>query len=621
MYGYMGKYAIVDLTKKEVKIKNLEETLIQEYIGGRGFIIRWLYDMLDKKTDPLSPENPLIFAVGPWTGTMAPSSGRWIVGGLAPQTGIHSIGIGGGQWGAHMKWAGFDAIIIKGKADGPVFLLVENNKIEIHPADKYWGMDNNQLESAIRSDLGNPDYHVAGIGPAGENLSHMATVIVDRTRSAGRGGMGAVMGSKLLKAIVAYGTQGVKVADPQGVIDLTIDLTARLMDEPHYKTYSYWGTTRFLERYTEHGGLMTRNAQKGIFDNWRKIDGNVYLDQFRIKQTACFACPIPCSSYYTVEGSEKLGPAIFGESVSASTLKEPGARCGVSDMGLVLRSHAAIDRYGLDLISAPATVAFAMEAYEYGVITDRDTGGVPLTWGNGHVVLEMLRRAAFGEGLGKVLMHGSRHCARTWGKGSERFLSDSKGLEPPATDARAYPSWALGYATSSRGACHMRAYSVVEFGGVNEVQAERMGVSMEVNERLGWKGKGRSVAVFEDLRSLGDCLTICSFVGRNELAFPENIVDLYTAVTGRTVTVKELYDVGERITNLERLINLRQGMKATDDDLPVRFLEEPLTEGASAGKVVPLEPMLIEYYQTRDWDRGDGKPSTERLKSLKLQNL
>ena len=618
MYGYAGKYAVVDLTTGQVTVHPLDEALIANYIGARGFIVRWLYDRMPAGADPLGPDNPLIFAVGPLTGTLAPSSGRWTVGAKAPQTGFMSVGIGGGQWGAHFKWAGFDALIITGQSSSPVYLLVQDERIEILPADHLWGKDNTETETLIRQELGNMEIHVAGIGQGGENLSHMATIISDRVRSAGRGGLGAVMGSKRLKAVAVYGTGGAQVYDPQELIQETRRMTAQLMEERHYETYSTWGTTLFLDRYTESGGLMTYNAQKGIFPQWREIDGRVYANEYRRGKAACFACPIPCSSYFGVKSTPML-PSVYGEAVSASTLKEPGARCGVGDLNLILRAHIALDRYGLDLISTPATIAFATEAYEKGILSDRDTGGVAPRWGDGYAVLELIRRTADREGLGDDLALGSRACSRLWGKGSDRFRSDSKGLEPPATDPRAYPSWGLGYATSNRGACHMRAYSVCEFGGLNEEQAERVGVYMEVNHRLEWRGKGRAVAYFEDLRAMGDSLTNCRFVARNELAFPQWQVGVLKATTGREFTVEELYLVGERISNLERLFNLREGLTPADDTLPPRYLEEPLTEGASAGKVVPLEPMLDEYYTARDWDQNTGYPSPTKLRELGLE--
>lgn len=618
MYGYAGKYAEVDLTAGHVRVYELTDELIDTYVGGRGFIVRWLYDRMPAGADPLGPDNPLIFAVGPLTGTVAPSSGRWTVGAKAPQTGYISVGIGGGQWGAHLKWAGFDALILTGQAPEPVYLLIRDGTIDILPAGDVWGKDTAETEAHIRRECGDVGLHVAGIGPAGENLSPMATIIADRFRSAGRGGLGAVMGSKNLKAIAVRGTAGAQVYDPRATLDSTQAMTAQLMQESHYATYSEWGTTRFLHRYTEHGGLMTYNAQRGIFPDWKQIDGSVYIGNYRRGQTACFACPIPCSSYFGVKSTRDAGAGVYGEAVSASTLKEPGARCGVSDMDMILRAHVALDRYGLDLISAPATIAFAMECYEKGVLSTRDTQGVDLRWGNGAAVVELIRQAAYREGLGEDLTLGSRACARLWGKGSERYLSDTKGLEPPATDPRAYPSWALGYAVSSRGACHMRAYSVCEFGGLNEEQAERIGVYMDVNQRLGWRGKGRTVAFFEDLRALGDSLTVCRFVARNELAFPEWQVDVLNAVTGRDFTVPELYLAGERISTLERLFNLREGLTPAEDTLPPRYLEEPLPEGASAGRVVPLEPMLEEYYAVRDWDQESGYPSAERLQKLGL---
>jgi len=615
-YGYAGRYAVVDLTKGEVSKFPLDEDIARKFVGGRGFIVNWLYEWVKPGTDALAPEMPIVFAVGPLTGTIAPSSGRWTVGCKSPQTGIITVGIGGGQFGAHLKWAGFDAIIITGRAQQPVYLMIEDGNIEIVSAPHLWGKDTTEVEAAIRAEQENWDVHVATIGVAGENLVPTTTILADRARSAGRGGAGAVMGSKNLKAVAVYGTGSVPIYDAASAMEEALRMTRQLMTEKHFSTYLEWGTTYFLDRYTKAGGLMTFNAQKGIFPDWREMDGRVYKDRHWLGRLACFGCPLPCSSYFQVEKGPRNGT--FGEATSASTLKELGARVGVKDLRYILDCHVEVDRLGLDLISAPATVAFAVEAFEKGIIGKTATDGLPLEFGRGDVVLELLRRTAHREGIGEDLAHGSRACAERWGKGSHRLRSDSKGLEPPATDPRAYPAWALGYATSSRGACHMRAYSVFEFGGVAEDQAERMQVPMSVNQRLEWRGKGRGVAFFEDLRSLGDSLIACRFVARNSLAFPEEQVGILNAVTGLGFTVRELDLVGERITNLERLFNLREGMGPEDDTLPERYLKEPLTEGDSAGRVVPLEPMLEEYYAARDWDRGTGEPSEGKLRELNL---
>ncbi len=615
-YGYAGQYAIVDLTTGQVSKIPLTEDMARKFVGGRGFIVNWLYERVTPRMDAFAPEMPLIFAVGPLTGTIAPSSGRWTVGCKAPQTGLITIGIGGGDFGAHLKWAGFDAVIIVGRSLRPVYLMISDGNIEIVSAEHLWGKDTTEVEAAIRAEQENWNIHVAAIGLAGENLAPTTTIIADRARSAGRGGAGAVMGSKNLKAVAVYGRNAVPLYDAKSALDEAARMTRKLMTEAHFSTYLEWGTTYFLDRYTQAGGLMSFNAQRGIFPDWREMDGRVYKEKHWRGRLACYGCPLPCSSYFQVEKGLRGGT--FGEATSASTLKELGARVGVKDLRHILDCHVEIDRLGLDLISAPATIAFAVEAFQKGILTKAATGGLPLEFGRGDVVLELLRRMARREGIGEDLAHGSRACAERWGKGSDLLRTDSKGLEPPATDPRAYPAWALGYATSSRGGCHMRAYSVFEFGGVEEDQAERMGVPMSVNERLEWRGKGRGVAFFEDLRSLGDSLITCRFVARNALAFPEEQVGILNAVTGLGFTAKDLYLVGERITNLERLFNLREGLRPEDDTLPKRFLQEPLPDGPSAGCVVPLEPMLEEYYTARSWDRGTGEPSADKLRELGL---
>jgi len=617
MHGYAGKIGFIDLSRNRVAPEGVGEELIKNYLGGIGFLTRLLYDVVPKDADPYGPENALIFAVGPLNGTLSPSSSRWNVGAKSPATGFVVSGNAGGIWGSELKWAGFDALVVTGRAEKPVYILVQDGHISILPAEGLWGKDTWQTEALLQARHSDPNLRVVAIGQAGENKVPLACVIGEKVHAAGRGGSGAVMGSKNLKAVAVRGHLGVKVADPEGLYKEAQNLIRLLMSENHYWRYRDIGSPKGTTLYAKVGGVTAYNGQRGIFESFDKIEGDVFLQRYNIGRSACGNCPLPCWQKYLIREGRFRGA--WTEAIENSTVQCFGTKIANSDPEAILVAHTLCDRYSLDEISVGVTVAFAMECFQKGIITKKDTEGIELTWGNVDALLQLIERIAFNRGFGKILGQGCKKAAEVFGQGSERFAFQVKGLEISTVDPRAYQGWALGYAVASRGADHMRAYSNWEFGEVPDEICRDAGIPKTVADRFTVEGKGRGIAYSENIRSITDCLEMCKTVARQNLGLPENVVGILRAVTGRSWTKEELLKIGERKVNLERLFNLREGLTPAEDTLPWRVLHEPLPDGASKGVVVNLEPMLNEYYAARGWDRQTGYPSSRKLQELGLE--
>ena len=618
MNGYTGKIGVVDLTQNKTSTIETEEDLIKLYLGGRGFVMKFLFDLIPDGADPLGEENVLVFASGPLNGTLSPTGGRWMVGAKSPATRILVSGNGGGMWGAEIKWAGFDALVIKGRAKEPCYLMVSNDTIEILPARDLWGKDTWETEEIIQAHHSDPQIRVMSIGIAGENQVPMASVFSEKVHHGGRGGTGAVMGSKNLKAVAVRGTKGVDIADPKALIAEAAKINEIIKTESQYPIYSKFGSPRNTTAYAKLGGLTTRNGQSGTFEGFEKIEAQNFHDQTKLMgyTKCCFSCSMPCFHQHLVSEGKYTG--VFGSGLQNSTIQCFGSKIGNDNPAALFAFHIAADRYGLDEISAGLAIAFAMECYQRKIITSKDIDGIELEWGNDEVVMELLGQIARGEGLGKILGQGTQHAARKLGGGSEKFALQVKNLEISTVDPRVFQGWALGYAVASRGADHMRAFSTWEFGGSSEEDLMKILGSPTTGERSDTANKGRGVAFSEDIRAVTDCLQMCKTFSARKIGMPETIVGLLNAVTGRGWTEAQLLQIGERINNLERLFNLRNGMKPADDTLPARVLEEPLPDGASKGMVVDLEPLLDEYYHARDWSRDTGYPSPEKLNQLGL---
>ena len=600
--GYIGKILRVDLTERRISTEKLDAEIAKKFIGGKGLGAKILYDSLKLGTDPLSPENILIFASGPLTATLAPTSARWAVVTKSPLTNIFLDCQVGGYFGAAMKLAGFDCIIMEGKADSPVYLWVHDGNAEILNAGDLWGKGCFETENTLKKRLGE-SAHVASIGPAGENLVRYACISVDKYRQAGRGGAGAVMGSKNLKAVaVRSASYKIEYADPEGFREAAKKALKVIRENSFIPLRRKYGTPIWVAPVNKAALLPTRNFRTGVFEKAKNISGETMRDKIVVKDGTCYNCIIQCWKYTHVESGKYKVDELAGPEYESIALL--GSDCGVGSIEAVAHASMLCDDLGLDTISTGNSIAFAMECYERGLLTADDTDGLELKFGNADAEIEMVKKIAYRKGLGNLLAEGVRRASKKIGDGSERFAMHVKGLEIPGYDPRGAFGMALAYATSDRGACHQRAWTV------------RAEIEGKLEPRFSTKGRARFVKETQDERAMCFSLVLCDFAPLEVKHF----VELLNKATGFNFTVEDYLKTGERIWNLTRLFNVREGITRKDDTLPPRFMEEPLPEGVTKGQVVTkemLDEMLDEYYALRGWDKN-GVPTEEKLKELGL---
>jgi aldehyde:ferredoxin oxidoreductase len=605
----MGKLAWIDLSRRSIEARELDPRLAGAYIGGSGLGARILYDETDAGTEPLGAENVLIFATGPLVGTNAPLSGRHQVVARSPLTGIYGESDCGGHWGTALKRAGFDALIVRGKADAPVYVWLDDGKIEIRDASHVWGRDTYEMDAVLKGET-HRDAVVTGIGPAGERQVLLASVMADGKdgRTAGRCGLGAVMGSKRLKALVAHGRTSVPVADQKGLTNAVRARSAKILEVA--KGTTDYGTAGFTPLSEKLGDLPIRNWAQGDWrDGAAKIGGEAMAGTILVDRYRCGACIIACGRTVRVD----KGPyaPVDGGGPEYETVALIGANTLVDNLEAIARANELCNRYGMDTISVGAVIAFAMEAFEKGLISEDDTGGVRLEWGNPAAVLAMIEQIAMGEKVGKLLGRGVRHAAEALGGSAAEFAVHTKGLEFPAHDPRCFASKAVSYATSNRGACHLQSGShFFELGITDPALGIHQGL-----ERHEVQGKGELAAKAQNAACLFDSLKACKFLAFGGVGLGE-VIDWYNFVTGRGISTDEALGIGERIFNLKRMYNVRLGVRRKDDTLPPRMYT-PRPTGGSAGYVPDLETMLREYYAVRGWD-DSGVPTPQTLGRLGL---
>ncbi|MGE5553421.1 MAG: aldehyde ferredoxin oxidoreductase family protein [Betaproteobacteria bacterium] len=597
MYGWMGKIGRVDLTSGRVTVEDLDPVVARDYVGARGLGTKLFCDEVDPQIDPYAPENKVIFAAGPLTGTAAISGARYNVVTKSPLTGTIAASNSGGYWGPELKYAGFDALIIEGKAPNPVYLWVENGQIEVRPADHLWGKTTHETEDILHAET-DPEAKIASIGPAGENLVKFACVVNDKHRAAGRSGVGAVLGAKNLKAIAVRGIGGIKVADPARFREAMLDAFAKTKAHPVTSTgLPAYGTAILVNIINAHGIFPTRNFQTGVFPGAEKISGEAMAERTLVRKKACFACPIACGRATEVKEGRFKGA---GEGPEYEPLFALGSDCGIDDLEAITKANYIANELGYDPISFGATLACAMELYEKGYLPKEDSG-VPLRWGDGDVLVEMARKVGYREGFGDLLAEGSWRLASKYGH--PELSMSAKKQEYPAYDPRGTQGIGLNYATSNRGGCHVRGYTI---------SPEILGVPEQLDP-LTTENKPLWVKAFQDVTALVDSAGMCLFT-TFALGAPE-VVAMLSAATGVDYTVESGLLAGERIWNLERLFNLAAGFTGADDTLAPRLLSEPMPEGPAKGKVVGLAEMLAEYYRLRGWD-AQGVPTKEALERL-----
>jgi len=617
--GYAGKILHVNLSKGKAWTQPFPNSLAENYLGGAGLCSRLIFDMVQAGTDPLGSENVLIFATGPLTGTLFPQASRYTVASKSPLTECWGEAHAAGHWGPELKFAGFDAIVVYGRSEKPVYLWVEDEGAEIKEAENLWGETTYGVDDILKEKHGQ-DAKVASIGPAGENLVRFACIMNDRDRSASRSGMGAVMGSKRLKAVALRGTKGLEVADVERYLEAVKEWHRKMLAHPYTENRALYGTTILVELMQEIGRLPTYNMRQGVFDGYNSIGGEVIKRRYLIKPRADFSCLQRCGRYTAVP----CGPyAYVGGSPEFETQSSLGSRCGVSDVEAVLYAHWLCNSLGMDGISAGAAISWVMECYDLGILTKKDTDGLDLKWGNHEAMTTLLKKIARREGFGDVLAEGSWRAARMVGKGSEEYVMHVKKQEIASQEPRAQKSMGLASAVAARGADHLYAFPVLDEVGFEKEIRERFGEEYlpEIGDRLDPKYKGFMVKECEDYMVVVESAGVCKYGTQIPPVFYYGDIAQALKVTcGLPVTEKDLHVIGERIVNLNRAFNIRCGISRKDDTLPKRLVKEPAPIGPAKGHVVELDQMLDEYYRCRGWDLKTGKPTYEKLASLGLED-
>jgi aldehyde:ferredoxin oxidoreductase len=612
--GYIGKILRVNLTDQFAKEEALPLEVAEHYIGGAGFGIKYLFDEVKAGTDPLSPENKLIFSPGPFTGTTIPCASRMAVTSKSPLTGAVGVALTGGYFPVELKCAGYDAIIIEGKAEKPTYVWIKNGDVKFRTAKKVWGMRTIDCQQVIKNELNDQNVRIACIGPAGENLCKIACII-NELRAAGRKGLGAVMGSKNLKAIAIRGTGEVSICDKEKLRPARERFLKAMKESPIlYPEFSKHGTPMVVDHNCAVGIFPAKNfSATGEFAPADKIGVEVQMTRDTGSEH-CYGCPVGCSQLKMAKTEPYTG--ILAEGPEYETFFSFGGETGVDNIDAIIAADRLADELGLDTISAGVAIGFAMELYEKQILSSADTGGLELRFGNHEAMLTLLRLMAFRKGIGNLLADGVRAAAEMIGKSSEKYAMHVKGLELPAYDVRGAKAHGLNYATSYTGADHNRGYAFQEIFGIPVPYAV---------DRFAVEGKGKLTKWNQDLRAATcDAPTMCAFI--LDMAVPaiaaQNTADLMEAVTGLKYTLEEVQKVGERINNLARSFNVREGFTRNDDTLPERLMTEPLKAGASKGQLISkddLEHMLDEYYADRGWDVKTGAPTRTKLTQLGLE--
>lgn len=580
----------VNLSTGKISEEEIPEEILRKFVGGRGLGVKILTDEVDPKIDPFSEKNKMIFAVGPLTRTTAPTSGRYEVIFKSPLTGTICNSNSGGHFAPALRGLGYYAIVFEGASKEPVYLWATEERAELRDASRIWGKDTEETTRVLLEET-DKRARVACIGPAGERLVKMAAIINDEHRAAGRGGGGAVMGSKRLKAVVVLGNKRPEVKDEARFNQMVRKCLVTIDKNPLTKdALKIFGTNALVSIINELGMFPTRNFQEGYFEEADGICGEKYLERIFVKSYACYGCPIGCGRLTKADGEEGGGP----EYESVWSL---GALCGVSNIEDIAKANYLCNKLGMDTISMGSTIACAMELSEKGYLQEK------LRFGDSKKVIELVRLTGMREGLGDELAEGSRAFAQRYGH--QELAMQVKGMELPAYDPRGVQGHALAYATSNRGGCHLRAYMI---------SPEVLGIPAMI-DRFNPDGKAPIVKLLQDVSAAVDSLVLCRFT---QFALTiEQYSTLLSAATGIEYTQEDFKRVGERIWNLERVFNIRAGFSKADDVLPKRFLEEPLREGNSRGRTVQLEKMLEDYYRARGWD-SDGVPTEEKLRELEL---
>lgn len=598
------KVLLIDLTAGVITELPIKPDSIRNYLGGRGLGARYLYDHLPEHTDPLSPENILSLWTSPLMGTGAISMVKLCGVTKSPQTGTILMSLMGGYLGPELRFAGVDGLIFHGRSESPVYLLVKEGAAELRPAEDLWGMTTRKTAKTITQELGLKRIQIATIGPAGENLVSFASIMHEGD-AMGRGGIGAVMGSKNLKAIAASGKDRPALADPDRYQDAVKRISKGYAESEALAIFGSTGTTQHVDGLNLKHMYPTRNFQDGQFEDYKQVNADMLYEKHVQKRVTCQGCAVRCRRISKTGDGPYAGTETEGPEYE--TLWGFGGLCGNNALDAIIEANELCLEYGMDTISAAGVISFGMECFENGLISTRETEGVQLEFGNHQAMIDILGQIGRKEGFGRILAEGSRRAAELIGQKAGEYAMQVKGMELAGYDPRNAKGMALGYATSPRGGCHERGYLTTETVGFPP------GV-----DRLAYEGKGELVKEAQDTVAVKDSLSFCVLSSAGTSL--EDLAELFSAATGFEVTPMTLLEAGERINNLERLFNIREGFTRADDTLPQRFLKDPILDNKGNPQTVDLERLLDMYYQSRGWD-PEGTPLPETLDRLGLREV
>lgn len=596
-----------------IEVSDLDDGIIESYLGGSGIASRLFIQETKPETGPLEPENPLLSFAGPFTGTSIPAASRHHIVSRSPLTGIFGEANVGGTWGVHLRKAGFDGIIVRGKAEWPVYLWINEEGVEIRDARPAWGKDSYESAEWIKGET-NAHASVAVIGQAGERLAPVASIphIGHIVRSASRTGLGAVMGSKNLKAMAVLGNKDIPLADAEALEE---SVRARMPQvRQATETFSKFGTSGGVDNYEKIGNFPIKNWRGSHWPGATKISGVKMADSILVGRRGCWRCPIACGRHIRIDEGPYAG--LHSEGPEYESIGTLGGECMIDDLEALALANSLCNRYGLDTISTGATIAFAMEAFEKGLLTSQDTDGIDLRWGSAKALIAVIHKMGLREGIGELMSRGSRAMAESLGRNAIEFAVHVKGLEPSAHDPRRFFSQAISYCTAARGACHNASWS----------HAYEMALTMpelgidEPQDPFKIEGKAEFTVKLQNFNTAMDCLIMCRFSQIGRAVIITDIAKWLEMITRRSVDPAELMQIGERVFNLKRLYNTRLGISRKDDMLPPRFLTLNRKAEDLPNQLPPIGQLLSDYYECRNWTE-EGIPSAEKLAQLDLDQL
>jgi len=636
MYGYARKILVIDLSDRKVAEREISVEDCFRYIGGLGINTKILLEELDPSIDPLSEGNVLCFGTGPLVGSMAPTANKTDVSTKSPLTGLLGTTTSGYSWGPELKFCGYDHVVIKGRADHPVYIYVHDDQVSILDAEHLWGKDSWDTTRIIRSEFRDKELPVASIGVGGENLVKFASIENGYYGAWGRSGAGAVMGAKNLKAIAIRGSQDITVHDPSGFLENVDEMLSKIMNHPTYKPWRQFGSMLAVDIYYDLGALTGYNQSQELKEDFITAMGRENLLKHKKRSIGCTACPISCANWVEIDDGPYQGLKLKG--IEITPTMDFGARCGVRDLATIAKATELFQKYGIDCSTAASSIALAIELFLEGILTKAETNGLELDWGNEPVIFELLRRMAYREGFGDLLAEGPMEMAKRIGKGSEQYLTESRGMGTNARDPRGrWDVWSFGYLINPRGGDHLRVQSPTENLRESAPEGEYFyefsppeKVVAKADIPYDWKNKIFDLekhtvnipcmaAWSQDMMNVVNSLGICIRPPVLHSLGPTIYSKLLTTLTGIEFSPEDVRKAGERITNIQRIFNFKAGEKREDIKFAPKFYNTPI-KGRKLDED-KVNEVLDEYYEVRNWDPRTALPREEKLKELNLDKF